>query len=92
MSDLKALLLQMKLDTNYEMRILAEETIVNMFDDLRAENERLKQQVVVYEESLKIVTLNDENKSRLHIVDKETMHLIILHADSIARKALKESE
>jgi len=52
MSYLKELLLQMKLDANYEMRILAEETIVNMFDDLRAENERLKQQVAVYEKAL----------------------------------------
>ena len=32
----KALLLQMKLDNDYEMRTLAEETILNRFEDLEA--------------------------------------------------------
>lgn len=43
--DIKALILQMKLDANYEMRVLAEEEIIKKFDDLLAENDRLKKEL-----------------------------------------------
>ncbi len=38
---IKALLLQMKLDENYEMRALAEETIHNEFEDLKKDRQIL---------------------------------------------------
>ena len=41
MSNLKSLLLQMKLDDNYEMRVIAEEEIVNSYEKLQQENGKL---------------------------------------------------
>lgn len=41
MRSLKALLLQMKIDSSSEMRILAEEEIINMFEDQKLKNQKL---------------------------------------------------
>lgn len=56
MSNLKSLLLQMKLDDNYEMRVIAEEKIVNSYEKLQQENERLKKALEVAEDALMYMT------------------------------------
>lgn len=50
--NVKALLLQMKLDENPEMRVLAEETIINYFDKLTKENQELNKKLKEAEANL----------------------------------------
>lgn len=57
--ELKTLLLQMKLDQNYEMRIIAEETIVNEYDDLIASLEKERAKSARLLEALKFYAAKD---------------------------------
>ena len=54
------------------------------------ERDELKRKLDIAVDGLNLCTINDENKSRLHLVEKEYMELLIKHMASCAQSALEK--
>ena len=67
----KGLLLEMKLSDSSEMRIIAEETILDMFNQLKSQLEEKDAMIAELESSLRLLTLKAQSESEIQSLKQQ---------------------
>lgn len=73
-----------------EMNHMREHQIPAIHNIHKQEIDKLEEQNKIMREALESLTLNDKNKERLNLVDKEALEITVLQVNAIAREALEK--